>query len=139
MPVTYVPVSVPNASTYTVLAKNSGLVHYLPDFTSTCTITPPTPKAGLWFEFVYNGGAADAQNAVINTGTNTNYFVGGVVWLTNGTPDVEAVYSDGNSNSKLTLVTPGAGTRVKIECTDDLTWKVSGHVVSATTPAFADQ
>ena len=51
MPVTHVAVAIPDAATYTVLASNSGLVHYVPDLTATCTITPPTPKAGLWFDF----------------------------------------------------------------------------------------
>jgi type II secretory pathway pseudopilin PulG len=143
MPVTHVPVLIADASTYTVKADNSGCTHWLPDLTSTCTITPPTPKAGLWFEFAYAGAAADAQNWVINTGSDTNYFKGGVVFLDTDAADtgdeVSTVYSDGNSNSKFTVVTPGAGTRVRIECYDGTTWYINGTVVSATVPTMADQ
>lgn len=143
MPVTHIPVRIPDASTYTVLADNSGCTHWLPDLTSTCTITPPAPKAGLWFEFAYAGAAADAQNWVINTGSDTNYFKGGVVFLDVDAADtgdeVSVVYSDGNSNSKFTVVTPAAGTRVRMECYDGTTWYINGTVVSATVPTMADQ
>lgn len=143
MPVTHVAVAIPDAATYTVLASNSGLVHYVPDLTATCTITPPTPKAGLWFDFVYAAAAADAQNFVINTGSDTNYFKGGVVFLDTDAADtgdeVSVVRSDGNSNSKFTVVTPDVGTRVRIECVDGTTWHIHGTVVSATVPTMADQ
>lgn len=143
MPVTFVPISVTDASTYSVLAKNTGLTHYVPDLTASCTITLPSPKAGLWFEFVYAGGAADAQNFVVSTGSDTNYFIGGVLHLdTNagaGTDELVPVYPDGNSNSKLTVTTPNAGTRVKVESYNGTTWIVSGNVASDTAPAFADQ
>lgn len=143
MPVTHVPVAIADAATYTVLAQNSGLTHYLPNLTADCTITPPTPKAGLWFEFAYGGAAADAQNWVINTGSDTNYFKGGVVFLDTDAADtgdeVSIVRSDGNSNSKFTVVTPDVGTRVRIECVDGTTWHINGTVVSATVPTMADQ
>jgi hypothetical protein len=143
MPVTHVPVVLTDVTAYTVKAANSGLVHYIPDLTGDCTITPPAPKAGLWFEFAYAGAAADAQDWIINTGTNTNYFKGGVVHLDSDADaagdEVVAVLSDGNSNSKLTVNVPNVGTRVRIECADGVTWNVSGYVVAATAPAFADQ
>lgn len=143
MPVTHVAVSIPDAATYTVLANNAGVMHYFPDFTATCTATLPTPKAGLWFEFIYKGVAADAQNFVITTGSDTNYFVGGVLHLDTdagaGSDELVTVYPDGNSNSKLTLVTPGAATRIRVECQDGTLWVVSGYAVSATVPTFADQ
>ena len=139
MPVTHVPVSVADATTYTVLADNSGLTHYMPNLTSTCTITLPTPKAGLWFEFAYSGVAADAQNWVIDTGSNTNYFDGGLQFIDNDTDVVAPIAGDGNSNSKLTVVTPDVGTRVKVECRNGTLWTLSGFVGSATIPSFADQ
>lgn len=145
MPVTHVPVSVTDAATYTVDADNSGLTHWMPDLTADITITLPTPKAGLWFEFAYAGAAADAQDWLINTGSNTNYYKGGVLHV-----DADAgaaadetipVRSDGNSNSKLTVLTPDVGTWVRIECVDGTTWNVNGMVVSASASAaaFADQ
>ena len=143
MPVTHVAVNVGDVTAYTVLDDNSGLRHYIPDLTGDLTITPPAPKAGLWFEFAYAGGAADAQDWIINTGTNAIYFKGGVGYFLTSAGDTEdevaPVYSDGNSNSKLTATTPGAGTRVRVECYDGTLWLISGQVVSATAPAFADQ
>lgn len=138
MPVTHVPVTVSDAATYTVDPQNSGLRHYMPDLSQNCTITPPTPKAGLCFEFVYAGAAADASNWVIDTGTNTNYFVGGVSYVDDN-PTADAIHSDGNSNSKMTVKVPEAGTWVRIECTDDTTWHVCGWVAAAQAPTFADQ
>ena len=139
MPVTHVPVSIPDAATYTVLADSAGLVHYFPNFTSSCTITLPSPKAGMWFEFVYAGVAADAQNTIITTGSDTNYFIGGVQFIDNDTDVVAPVQPDGNSNSKLTLVTPDVGTRIRVESTNGTLWALSGFVGSATVPTFADQ
>ena len=139
MPVTYVPVSIADAATYTVLAQNSGLTHYFPDFTSTCTATLPAPKAGMWFEFAYAGVAADAQNFVISTGSDTNYFIGGLQFIDNDTDVVAPIAPDGNSNSKLTVVTPDVGTRFRVESANGTTWNLSGFVGSATIPSFADQ
>lgn len=139
MPVTHIPVSVPDAATYTVKADNAGLVHYMPNLTSTCTVTLPSPKDGMWFEFAYAGVAADAQNWVITTGSNTNYFIGGVQFIDNDTDVVAPVQPDGDSNSKLTVVTPDVGTRIRIESTNGTLWALSGFVGSATVPSFADQ
>mgnify|MGYP007100098955 CR=1 FL=1 len=139
MPVTHVPVTIADATTYTVLADNAGVVHYFPNFSSSCTATLPSPKAGMWFEFAYNGVAADAQNFVISTGSDTNYFIGGVQFIDNDTDVVAPVQPDGNSNSKLTIVTPDVGTRIRIESANGTTWNLSGFVGSATVPTFADQ
>lgn len=139
MAVTFVPVSIPDAATYTVLADNSGIMHYMPNLTSTCTITLPTPKAGLWFEFAYSGVAADAQNWVITTGSDTNYFDGGLQFIDNDTDVVAPIAPDGNSNSKLTVVTPDVGTRIRVESRNGTLWTLSGFVGSATIPSFADQ
>lgn len=139
MAVTFVPVSIADATTYTVLADNSGLTHYFPDFTATCTATLPTPKAGLWFEFAYAGVAADAQNFVISTGSNTNYFVGGLVFLDHDSDVIAPIAGNGSSNSKLTVVTPTVGTRFRIESANGTTWVISGFVNSATIPTFGDQ
>ena len=140
MPVTYVPVTVADAATYTVKAGDSGLTHYMPNLTANCTITLPAPKAGLWFEFVYKGVAADAQNWIITTGSNTNYFIGGLQFIDNDTDVVAPIAGNGSSNSKLTVVTPDVGTHIRVECeTGGILWTLSGHVGSATIPSFADQ
>ena len=48
--------------------------------------------------------------------------------------------SDNDSNSKLSILTPIAGTYVKLIC-DGVNWYVNGSVISATDTAivFADQ
>lgn len=135
-------VNVTDAASYTVLAADSGKVHIVPDLTNTCTIALPTASAGLSYEFIYGGVAADAQNWVINTGADANYFKGGLVHLDtdagSGGDEVVMIAGDGNSNSKLTVVTPEPGTIVKLIC-DGTNWYLSGYAVSATVPSFADQ
>lgn len=143
MPVTHVPVSIPDAATYTVLANNSGLTHWLPDLTADITITLPTARAGLKYKFAYCGAAADAQDWLIVTGAGS-YFKGGGVYVDSdagaGADEVFPVFSDGNSNDNLTVLTPQAGTWVEVECADGTTWNVNAFVVSATAAslAFAD-
>jgi hypothetical protein len=138
MPTSFVPISIPDAATYTVLARNSGVMHYFPDFTSTCTATLPSPKAGMNFTFAYSGLAADAQNFVIDTGSDTNYYIGGLTFI--DTDDaIGVIAGDGNSNSKMTIVAPSTGTVFRVESANGTTWNVSGFAHSATTPSFADQ
>lgn len=139
MPVTHVPVSISDAATYTVLAQNSGLTHYVPDLSQGLTITLPSPKAGMWFEFAYSGVAADASNWVIDTGSDTNYYDGGLLFCDHDTDVIAPIAGDGNSNSKLTVVTPTVGTRVRVESRNGTLWTLSGYVNSATIPSFADQ
>lgn len=132
-------VKVTDATTYAVLAANSGKVHVVPDLTADCTLSLPTVADGLSYEFIYSGAAADAHDWFFDAGSDTNFFIGGVVSLdVGGTPEVVVVYSDGNSNSTLDLDTPAAGTSVKFYC-DGTNWYVNGTVVSAAAPAFADQ
>lgn len=139
MPVTYVPISVADAATYTVKASNSGLVHYLPDLTADIVITLPTPAAGLWFEFRYIGDAADAQDWLIDTTSDTYYFKGGLMFADQDTDVLAPIDGDGNSNSKLTILTPEPGTTVRVESANGTNWNLSGFVLSATIPSFADQ
>ncbi|HRI99337.1 MAG TPA: hypothetical protein PKV67_01065 [Hyphomonas sp.] len=135
-------VTIANATTYSVLAANSGKLHVIPDLTSSCTLSLPTASAGLEYTFIGKGVAADGQNWVINTGSDTNFFLGGVVHLDanagTGADEIVPIAGDGNSNSKMTVVTPGVGTRVNVFC-DGTNWILSGFVVSDTVPSFADQ
>ena len=132
-------VNVPDASTYTVLAADSGKVHIMPDLTASCTITLPTEKAGLTYKFWYCAAAIDAHNWVINTSGNSNYYVGGVGHAdTTADDNAESLFSDGNSNSALTIVKPGTGSWVEIVC-DGLLWYLCGMVVGADIPTIADQ
>jgi len=136
------PIVVTDATTYAVKDYNSGVLHIIPNLTADITISLPTAAEGLEYEFWYGGAAADAQDWLITTGSDTNYYKGGVVHLDEDSADAEAasVYSDGNSNSKLTVLTPAAGTVVRVHC-DGTNWYVNGTVVSASASAaaFADQ
>lgn len=135
-------VVVPDAATYTVLAKNSGKKHLIPDLTADCTLSLPGPADGLEFEFIYGGVAADAQDWIIDTGSDTNYFLGGLLHADHDAgsagDEIVPIAGDGNSNSKLTVLTPHVGTVVKVIC-DGTNWWLQGTAVSATVPTFADQ
>lgn len=138
----FAPIAVPDATPYVVKTFNSGIKHMIPNLTADTTFTLPAPKVGLEYEFWYAGAAADAQDWLFNTGSDTYFFKGGVVHIDDDSTGDEAtpVYSDGNSNSKLTVLTPSAGTVIKLFC-DGTNWYVSGMVVSASASAaaFADQ
>ncbi len=104
----------------------------------------PTAADGLFYRFVYVGGAADAQDIRIDTGSDTNFFIGGLSHFdtdtddTNGLPDF--VFSDNGSNSIVNILTPNVGTWAEVYC-DGTNWFLTGCVNSATNTAvtFADQ
>lgn len=134
-------VNVTDAATYSILATNSGKPHIVPNFTATCTMTLPTASAGLEYEFYSKAVAADAQDWRFSTG-GANFFLGGLAFADTdagaGADEVHAgVFPNGTSNDFVTIVTPGAGTRIKLIC-DGTNWIICGVVYSATVPAFAD-
>lgn len=135
-------VDIGDNTTYAVLSANSGKPHIIPDLTSGITIDLPTPASGLEYEFYYAGVAADGVNWIIDTGSDTNFYLGGLAHLDTDAgsagDEIVPIAGDGNSNSKLTVVTPDVGTRVKVIC-DGTNWILSGYIVSATVPSFADQ
>jgi hypothetical protein len=135
-------VAVTDAATYTVLAADAGKVHVLPDFTASCTLTLPTAVAGLAYTFIGKAVAADAQDWVFDTGSAAAFYLGGLSFADTdagaGADEIHAgVYPNGSSNDIMTIVTPGAGTRIHLIC-DGTNWIVNGHVFSATVPAFSD-
>jgi len=136
------PVAVTDASTYTVTVANSGKLHAFPDLTADCTITLPTEASGLYYKFIYAGAAEDAQDWIFQATANANYFKGGVVQHDDDDAgdDTVVYYSDGNSNSQLTVYTPNAGTCLEIWC-NGTNWYLNGTVISGTDTgvAFADQ
>ena len=121
----------------------TGKLHVIPDLSQDIVITLPTPENGLVFEFMYGGAAADASDWDIDTGAAANYYVGGVMWVDedagSAADEAAAVYSDGNSNDHLTVLTPEAGTWIKM-VSDGTLWYVTGTVVSASASgaAFSD-
>lgn len=135
-------VAVGDVAAYTALAANSGKPHVIPGLTADLTITLPTAAAGLEYEFIYGGVAADAQDWIIDTGADANFYLGGVAHLDTDAAaagdEVVPVAPDGNSNSILNVLVPDVGTRVRLIC-DGTNWFLNGNVVGATAPTFADQ
>lgn len=132
-------VSITDASTYTALASNSGKIHVFPDLTASCTVTLPTAAAGLEYTFIGKGVAADAQNWVFSAGVA---YKGGLSFADTdagaGADEIHlGVYPNGSSNDNMTIVTPAAGTIIRLYC-DGTNWIVNGNVFSATVPTFAD-
>ena len=131
------PVALADGDVTLTNATHSGRVLIVPNGTQDNTYTLPSPVAGAYFTFVYGGGAADATDFIVDSGSDTNFFIGGVQHLDTNADNV-AVYADGNSNSKLTLTDFGI-MEINIMAKDSTNWYIWGNVVSATAPAFADQ
>lgn len=127
---------------YTILAENSKKPHVIANVSADRTFSFPAEADGLDFEFIPDLNAADGHDWIFDTGSNTNYFTGGVVFLDTDAQDAadEIVLTapDGDSNSKFQVNLPQPGTRVRFIC-NGTTWNVSGQVVSTTAPSFADQ
>lgn len=134
------PVSVPDGTTYSFLAKNSGKIHLIPNLTADCTFTLPTAENGLGFELWYTGTAADAQDWIVNTASTATLFIGGLVHLdtdaNSAGDEVVVVDADASDDDTMTILTPEAGTRVAL-ISDGSSWYVTGYVASATVPTFA--
>ena len=118
-------------------ATHSGRLLVVPAITANRTITLPSPVAGAHFKFIYGGAAEEAQNIIFDTGANANYFIGGIVHIQSDA-DSLSVYSDGNSNSKLTLTDFGCS-EINILAKDSTNWLLWGWSEGADAPAFADQ
>ena len=131
------PVALGDEDTTLTAASNGGRVNVVPAITSNRTLTLPSPSAGVSFKFIYGGAAEETENVIFDTGSDTNYFIGGVQHLDTNADNV-SVYSDGNSNSKLTLTDFGI-MEINIVAKDGTNWYIWGSVISATAPAFSDQ
>jgi len=135
-------IAIPDAATYTLLAKNTGKTHVLPDLGQDIVISMPIEQVGLEYTFIYGGIAADVSDWQFDTGANANFYLGGLAHLDTGAgsagDEVVPIAGDGNSNSKLDILVPDVGTRVHMIC-DGTNWFLSGVVVGETVPNFADQ
>jgi len=118
-------------------ATHSGRTLVVPAITANRTITLPSPVAGSHFKFIYGGAAEEAENLIFDTGADANYFIGGIVHIQSDA-DSSSVYSDGNSNSKLTLTDFGCS-EINILAKDSTNWLLWGWSEGADAPAFADQ
>jgi hypothetical protein len=128
------PVTTGNTAAYAVLAKNSGLLHFVPDQSQNITVTLPAASAGLSYEFVYGGNAADASNHIFIP--TAGFFIGNVSFHDSQADATTAVFSNGSSNDVFTLVTPASYTLRFIS--NGTNWHVCGHVQSATVCSMAD-
>ena len=117
-------------------ATHSGRVLAVPAIGANRTITLPAPVAGQTYKFIYAGAAEETENLIIVTPGNTNFFLGGVVHLDSDADNV-SVYSDGNSNSKLTLTDFGVF-EINIVAKDSTNYYIWGYQEGADAPAFAD-
>ena len=118
-------------------ATHSGRTLVVPALAANRTITLPAPVAGSHFKFIYGGAAEEAENLIIVTPGNTNFFIGGIVHLDSNADNV-SVYSDGNSNSSLTLTDFGLF-EINILAKDSTNYYIWGYQEGVDVPAFADQ
>ena len=135
-------IAIADGAAYTVLAANSGKVHLVLNQGQDATLTLPTAAEGLYYEFVSTMEAADGHDWIIDTGSDTNFFKGGLLFIDSdiagSTSEVILSAGDGNSNSKLQINLPSVSTSVKMYC-DGTNWFIWGTVFSVTAPAFSDQ
>ena len=118
-------------------AAHGGRVSVVPALGQNCTLSLPSPSAGVYFKLIYGGAAEETENLIISTGSNTNFYIGGIVHLDSNADNV-SVYSDGNSNSILTLTDFGLF-EINILAKDSTNWYIWGNQEGADVPAFTDQ
>jgi len=131
------PITFSDADTTLTATANAGRVNVVPALGGNRTLPLPSPTAGIWFRFIYGGAAEETENLLIDTGSDTNYFIGGVIHLDSNADNV-SVYADGNSNSILTLTDFGLF-EINILAKDSTNWIIWGHQEGADAPAFSDQ
>ena len=125
------------ASVSITAATNGGRTNVMPDTSQNTTLTLPTPSAGLSFRFIYGGAAADATDHIIKTTGNTLYFKGALLHGDSDGNSNATVFSDGNSNSILTIATPNCYV-LDIVGHSATVYYISGFVSDVTAPAFSD-
>ena len=118
-------------------ATHSGRTLVVPAIGSNRTITLPAPVAGQTYKLIYGGAAEEAENLIIVTPGNTNFFIGCIVHL-DSNADNTSIYSNGSSNSQLTLTDFGCF-EINIVAKDSTNYFIWGYAESADAPAFADQ
>ena len=118
-------------------ATHGGRTNVMPDTSQNTTLTLPTPSAGLSFRFIYGGAAADATDHIIKTSGNTLYFKGALFHADTDGNTNETVFSDVNSNSILTILTPQAY-EINIVGHSSTVYYISGWVADVSAPTFAD-
>ena len=131
------PIALADSSISLTEAVHAHRTLIVPTIASTDkTWTLPTPIAGMTFKFVYGHTAASGTyDIAISAGTGNSVWFDGAVCHVTGTPVM--VFSDGNSNELLNILTPG-GFEINLVAVSTTVWMVSGWVFSAAAPTFAD-
>ena len=134
------PVTLADASSTTLTAAaNAGRVNMVVDCSQNSTYVLPTPSAGLTFKFIYIGAATDASSHIFKTAGNSIFFKGALQHNDNNQTGqtTDTVFSDGNSNSIITVALPEAYeiTLVGVSAT---VYAVSGFTAGDTPVTFAD-
>ena len=117
-------------------ADHGSRIVVVPAVTADRTLTLPSPAAGVNFKFIYGGAAEETENLIFDTGSTDNFIQGGIVHVDSDADSV-SVYSDGNSNRKLTLTDFGVF-EINFVAKDGTSWYVWGYQQGADAPAFAD-
>jgi len=125
------------SSTTLTAATNAGRTNVIIDVAQASTYVLPTPSAGLSFRFIYGGAAADAHSHIIKTSGNTLFFKGGILHADHDGNTNATVYSDGNSNSVITMALPEAY-QIDIVGHSSTVYYISGFVAGDTPVTFAD-
>ena len=131
------PVTLGDEDTTLTATANGGRINVVPAITSNRTLTLPSPTAGVWMRIIYGGAAEEAENLIIDTGADANYYIGGVVHIQSDA-DSASVYANGSSNSILTLTDFGIF-EINVLAKDSTNWIIWGYQEGADAPAFADQ
>ena len=125
------------SSTTLTAATNGGRTNVIVDVSQASTYVLPTPSAGLSFRFIYGGAAADAHIHIIKTSGNTLFFKGGILHADHDGNTNATVYSDGNSNSIITMALPEAY-QIDIVGHSSTVYYISGFVAGDTPVTFTD-
>lgn len=137
------PVVITGSSPFTVLAANTGRVHVITDLGQNTVIDLPPEAAGLFYRFIYADEAVETHDHTIDSEAAANFFIGGIGFGDTDAGDVAdeihlGIYSDGNSNSILTLNNLATGTWIEFHC-DGTNWYLNGDIRSDTIPTLTDQ
>ena len=134
------PVTLADASSTTLTAAaNAGRVNMVVDCSQNSTYVLPTPSAGLTFKFIYIGAATDASSHIFKTAGNSIFFKGALQHNDNNQTGqtTNTVFSDGNSNSIITVALPEAY-EITLVGVSSTVYAISGFTAGDTPVTFAD-
>ena len=134
------PVTLADASSTTLTAAaNAGRVNMVVDCSQNSTYVLPTPSAGLTFKFIYIGAATDASSHIFKTAGNSIFFKGALQHNDNNQTGqtTNTVFSDGNSNSIITVAIPEAY-EINLVGVSATVYAISGFTAGDTPVTFAD-